>query len=496
MVGSSLQGGFGIFATELSRHTRMRLIIFVTFCFALLSAEAQDKWSLEECIKYAMDNNIAIKQSQLQTEIASYSKQQAKLNLLPSLNGSGTHGYNWGQTIDPFTNQFATKRVRTNSIGVSSQVTIFSGFQRVNQIKQSNYEYLASLSDAEKQKNDVALSIANAYVTVLFAKDLLQIAQNQLEISKLQKNRIKQLVDVGQLPKSNALDAESQLALDEASLVQRQNDLDLAYLSLYQILQLDPSNAIQIQEPPMIEVSSSFLNLSPFNIYQTAKENFPQIKATEYRVKSAEANLSIARGATVPRITASGSVGSGYSGNNRVIRDDANPSLSVERIGFTETGSNVFTERLNFADSDFNTKRFEDQLNDNLNQSLSFSLVIPIFNGYSSRTAVKQSKINTQISQYQLQQTKNNLRQEIERAYADARAALKSYEAAKKAKEAAEESFKYADIRYSQNLINQVEFSDAKIRMANAELELSRSKYDFVFKVKVLDFYKGENISF
>ncbi len=480
------------------RKKIMRIFFAISLVFISSALWSQDqKWSLEECINYAMENNIAIKTSELQTQISEYGKKQAKLNLLPTLNASGTHGYNWGQTIDPFTNQFATRRVRTNSIGLQSQVTIFSGFQRVNQIKQANYEYYASLSDAEKQKNDVALNIANAYVTVLFAKDLLQIAKNQQEISELQKDRIAKLVDVGQLPKSDLLDAESQLAADEASLVQRQNDLDLAYLSLYQILQLDPSNAIEIEQPEMLDVSSSFLSESPFSIYQSASKELPQIQASEFRVKSAETGLAIARGATLPRLTASGSVGSGYSGNNRVLQDDATPSLSIDTIGFTaDNGTGVVAPRFTFEDEDFVTKNFQDQLEDNRNQSLNFSLIIPIFNGWSSRTAVKQQKLNTQIAKYQLQQTKNTLRQEIERAYADARASLKSFEAAKKSAEAAEEAFKYSNIRYTQNLINQVEFSNAKVRPSNAQLELSRSKYDFVFKVKVLDFYKGQNVSF
>ncbi|TXC75631.1 TolC family protein [Luteibaculum oceani] len=476
----------------------MRYIYSLVFIALAASVFGQDnKWSLQECIDYAMKNNIAIKTSELQTQISEYSKTQAKLDLLPSLNASGTHGYNWGQTIDPFTNQFATRRVRTNSVGISSQVTLFGGFQKLNQIKKSEYDYKAAKASADQQKNDVALSIANFYVNVLFAQDLLEIAENQLEISQLQKDRIKKLVEVGQLPKSNLLDAESQLALDEATMVQRENDLALAYLSLYQVLQLQPDMKIEVEEPELLEVSSSFLSQNPLEIYKTAVENLPQIKASEFQVKSAEKSLDIAQGAALPSITARTSYGSGYSGNNRVLRSDADPTLAIDTIGIVANSmEEVVAPRIEFQDSDFRTKNFSDQLNDNINYSVSFSLVIPLFNGYGARTAVKQQRLNAQISNYQLQQTKNTLLQDIERAYADAKASLKSYEAAKKSKDAAEEAFKYADIRYTQNLINQVEFSNAKVRLSNALLELSRSKFDFIFKVKVLEFYKGEQISF
>lgn len=461
-----------------------------------MQLQAQETWSLKQCVEYAMENNLSIKQSDLRAQIAHHNQTQAKLNLLPTLNGSATHGYNWGQTIDPFTNQFATTRVRTNSLGVQSQLTLFNGFQRINQIKKSNYDFMASVADADRVKNDVALNIANAYVSVLFAQDLLEIAENQLEISRLQRERVSQLVITGNLPKSNRLDAEAQEALDEATLVQRENDLQLAYLSLYQILQLDPSQSILVEEPEMLEVSSSFLTEKPSGIYEMAVEDLPQIKAAKYRVKSAEKNLDIAQGGTLPRLTASGSYGSGYSGNNRILRDGAVPDDSSQvSLGFVQ-GQEIVLSQPQFGDEDFKTKEFGDQLTDNLNQSLSFSLVVPLFNGYSSRTAVKQAKLNAAISNYDLQLAKNTLKQDIQRAYADAKAALKSFEAAKKSKAAAEEAFKYADIRYTQNLINQVEYSDAKVRLANAQLEQSRSKYDFIFKVKVLEFYKGQNISF
>ncbi len=474
----------------------MRILLVAAAFLLSFGAFAQEKWSLEKCINYAMENNISIKQSELQAEIAGYSKQQAKLDLLPSLNGSGTHGYNWGQTIDPFTNQFATRRVRTNSVGFQSQVTLFNGFSLVNRVKQANYDFMASRADAEQMKNDVALNIANAYVSVLFAEDLLEIAQNQEEISQLQRDRVKQLVDAGQLPKSNLLDAESQLALDEASTVQRQNDLDLAYLSLEQILQLEPGKKILVEEPGQLEVNQSFLSNKPASIYENALERLPQVAASEYRVKSAERGLAISRAQLMPRLTASGSYGSGYSGNNRILREGATPNISFDSTGFTSGGEAVFEPNISFEDEDFRTKSFVDQLDDNRNQSLNFSLVIPIFNGWSARTSVKQAKLQTAINNYQLQQTKNTLRQDIQRAYADARASYKSYEAAKKSSAAAEEAFKYADIRYTQNLINQVEFSNAKVRLANAQLEQSRAKYDYVFKVKVLDFYKGEAIAF
>ena len=470
-------------------HMKYSLILLLAvFSSGLV---AQEKWSLEKCVEQALNNNLQIKQSRISSDIAKTRYHEAKLDLLPTVNAQAIHGYNWGQTIDPFTNQFATNRVRNNSFGVSSSITLFGGFQKWNTIKSNKFEFLASQADVRSTQNQVALSVANAYLQVLLAEEFTGIAVQQLEQSQAQFNRIEKLVEVGQLPISSLLDVKAQKANDELNLVNQKNQRDLAYLQLYQLLQIEEGKSFVVKEPDLDALSFSLMQQSPNEVYETALDEMPQIEAAEYRHMGAEAGVDASLGAFAPRITMNGSYGTGYSGANRIPAGTADTSLVP--FGFTETGDQVFVPDVSF--SRFETKDFGDQLDDNLNQSLSFSLVIPIFNGNKTRYGYKRARMNNAQSHYQLIEAKNQLKQDIQTAYQDALSALKSFEASKEAVEASEQAFQNAQTRYDQNLINAVDYNDARIQFVQARSDLARAKYNYVFKVKVLDFYKGEDLT-
>ncbi len=345
-------------------------------------------------------------------------------------------------------------------------------------------------------QNDVSLNIANAYLQILFGKELLKNAQNQYEISQLQLDRLKKLYEVGQLAKSNLLDIEAQLANDDLRKVNAENTLTFSYLQLFQFLQLEPGKSFEIEVPAFGTVSESLLKGSPNSIYNIAVDRLPEIKAQELRLRSAEKARVIAYGGLSPRLTLGASYGSGYSGNNKI--GVGAPTISnVPTQLFASDGSSTFTVfSPQVSYSEFRAKDFGDQLKDNLNKSISFSLIIPIFNGLATQTNIKRSVINNANQKLQLDATKNQLQQTIQRAYNDAIAALKQYQAAERLVNAQAEAFKYAEIRYQQSLINSVEYTDAKLKNTNAQNDLVRAKYDYIFKTKVLDFYRGEALSF
>ncbi len=455
---------------------------------------AQETWSLEKCIQYAMDHNIQIQQSELSQENAKYASMQQKAGALPSVNASGSHTYNFGQTIDPFTNQFATTRVRSNNFGVQGSFTVFNGFQRINSIKAAQADLEASKEDTRKMQNDVSLNIANAYLQILFGKELVKIAENQLLLSQQQAERIEQLVEVGQLAQGDLLEIQAQVANEELNLVTAENNLNFASLQLSQLLQLESGKRVDVESPNFGAVTRTLLKGNPESIYGTAIEHMPEVLAQEYRLKSAEKNLASARGSVSPRLTLSAFYGTGYSGNQKVgVGDVAFDTVGIGFAAYQGVFAPVYTVNPSYAE--YEEKAFTDQLKDNVNKSISFQLSIPIFNGLSTYTNVQRSKVNVINTKLQLDAVKNNLEQSVVQAYNDALAAYKKYLSSEKAVNSLNISFEYAQARYEENLINNVDYSNAKIRLTNAQSDLVRAKFDFIFKTKILDLYRGEKIT-
>jgi len=429
-------------------------------------------------------------------ESSEVSRTLARASAFPNVNGQFSHGYNWGQTIDPFTNQFATDRIRSNNLGVNASMVLFNGFQRVNTINQSDLDAEARKKDLERIKNDVALNVANAYLNILFAEELLKVASYNLESSSEQSGRIERLVNAGSLAKGSLYDILAQKALDESSLVSAENNLRLAYLNLTILLQLSPEEAegFKIEQPAIDGLSDMDLVSDVSQVVTSALQSFPEIKSAETDVLAAQKGLKVAQGSISPRLSVSFSYGSGYSGANRIVTDSVN-------VGFIPLGQVMGTGELVTSLSEqifpagFETKAFGHQLEDNLNRSLFFGLSVPIFNGLSSRTSIQRAKIGLETAKLNLENSRNILSQNVQRAYADAQSALRSYQASDKAVTAAEEAFNYAEIRYAEGVINATEFIAARIRLENANANLIRNKYDYVFKTKVVDFYLGKAIT-
>ncbi len=467
-----------------------KYFLFLIATLGTLNSFSQKSWTLQECIKRAKEENLDIKQAKLSVLSSEQQLLQSKLSLFPSLNGGGSQGYNYGRTVDPYSNEFTNLNVKTNNFSLSSSVTLFSGFQNINKVKRDNYEYMAKKYDIEKVINDISLTVATDFLQLLFNKELVIMAEKQLEISIQQKERISKLVSAGQLAKSSLLETNSQVASEQLQLVKAKNQKEIALLNIKQLLEIQANTDFEILVPAIALPKQNKIQ-STQEIYNAALEVFPNVKSAEYRLKSSDKSLAISRGGRSPRITLNGSMGSGYSdARTKIIGVD---SLGMFPSGYqTVSGESVLMPILNYHSE---ITPFNQQLKDNFSQSLSFSLSIPLFNGWMTNSSIANAKIGVLSAKNELQKTKNQLRKQVEQVRADVIAAEKQYEFAKKSAVALQESFSYNEQKFNEGMLNVYDYNDAKNKLIKAESELLQAKYDYLFKIKILDFFMGKPLT-
>ena len=480
----------------------MKKYISLIFCLALFTAvKAQEVWTLEKCVEYALTNNIQVKQQLLMVKNEQALLLQDKLSMLPSLNAGASHGYNFGQTVDRYTNEFATDRVQTDNFYLGSSVTLFGGLQKLNQVKQRKVDLEATLFDTDKFMDDISLLIASGYLQILYYNELVKTTENQLKSTELQSERLKKLVDAGALAQGDFYTLEAQRAAENSQVVSARNNLDISYLTLVQMLDLPTTDGFQIESPDLELGLQPKLVESAEQIYGFALETQPVIKSAELKVKSSELGLSLAQGGQSPTLTLQGSIGSGYSGAAQILDSyniyapEITPTTPASSFIPGPDGKPQILVYDYAATMSYKTKPFNDQFNDNFNKSIALNLNVPIFNGWSTRTNISRAKINVENTKYNLELSKLELRKTIQQAYADAKAALNNYEASIIGVDAARESFRYADQKFSVGSINSVDYNNAKKDLEKAESEQIRAKYEFIFKSTVLDFYMGKPLT-
>jgi len=441
----------------------VNLITTLVLLFIASSSIGQETWSLERCIEYALENNIQIKQQELNVKVSENQLTRSKLSAYPNLNASVNHNYSFGRAIDYGTNT-VSQDMEATSFSINSNVTLFNGFQITNSRKQDHFNLMASISDVEKLRNNISLNVAAAYLQILFSQELVETAKKQVELTSMQIERTKQLVNAGSLPEGNLLEIEAQLASDELQLVNTQNQLELSYLTLTQFLDIKSTEGFTIETPNLTGFDETIPASSPHNVFDQAVNFLPQIKGASLRVNSAEKGVQIAKGGQSPRL----SLGTSYSsGSRRFLK--SNPLVSEDP--------------------------FMDQIKDNASLSIGLSLSIPIFNGWQVKTSISNAFISLDNARYNLEQEKNMLYKDIQQAYTDALAALKKFKASEKSVKALEEAFRYAEHRFNLGLVNSLDYTTAKTRLTKAEADLLSAKYEFIFKSKILDFYQGNPLS-
>ncbi|WP_417865732.1 TolC family protein [Xanthomarina gelatinilytica] len=451
--------------------TTVLLTIFIS-----ISGFAQDKkWGLEECVNYALENNISIKQTALDTDLADQDLISAKGNFLPNVNASASQDWNFGSFIGQDGNRVSIDS-RGNSFGLNTGVTLFNGFRNTSIYKQAQLGIESSELQLSILKDNISVNVVNQYLNVLLNKENLKVAEEQVAITEKQVIQVSELVDSGVRPRADLFEVEAQLASDRERLTNVENSLELAKLALTQLLQIS-NEGFDVEEIELSLPEVLVEHKSSNEIYDYALQNRPEIKKAELDIENSILAIDIAKSAYYPTLSFGAGLGTSYQHfqgqeDLRVVIDPNDPT----NISLVENG-------------------FWQQLEDNLGYNLGFRLDIPIFNRMQTKVSVDKAKINKERIAYSLDQAKQDLRSTIEQAYTDAKAAFKQFEASQVSLNAQKEAFKNAQESYNSGVMNSFEFEQVRNRLVNAEANLINAKYNFVFTTKVLDFYLGKPLT-
>lgn len=471
-----------------------KLLIILLFLFLGIQLHAQvKKWTLQECVEYALKNNISVKNSELNLELSDIEKSDAIGNYLPSLNASASNSWNTGLTQDVTTGVLRTQTQRNSSYNVTVGVNLFSGLANYRSLQRAKLSKLASQYQLDKMNDDIALLVANNYLQVLLNKANLEVIKAQNEVTLDQIKRTNDLVEVGVLPRGDLLEIKATDASEKQRISVAENILRISLLSLAQLLLIKDYENFDITDDEYQIIDDGFITKNVSEIIEAAKQNRYEVKIAEKNLEIAKKDLQIVKSAYYPSINAFFNYNTRESDANRnVISIDPNNPTVTTQIGVVEsTGEPVVGTFDNTFIEELNPLPFMDQLYLNDGISYGFQMSVPVFNGFSTRNNVKRSTINTKRSELLLEQAKLDLESNVYQAYVDTRGALKSYESALSALESQVLAYQYAKDRYDVGLTNAFDFSQSKLRYDNAQIELNRSKYEYIFKLKVLELYFG-----
>lgn len=454
----------------------MKKINYLSIAFVFLlgfSTQAQTTtqtkgWTLEECVNYAIKNNISIKQTELDTVSANINKKGAIGSFLPSLNSNASHSWNIGLNTDPVTNVKRNQTTQYTSIGAGIGFDIYKGMQNQNTLRKANLSIVASKYQLLKMQEDIALNVANAYLQVLFNKENLKVQQEQLAINEKQFKRSEELVKAGSIPRGDLLDVKATVASNKQNVITAENSLLISKLSLAQLLQLKEFWDFDVIDATNAKDENNIMAIKPIDIYQKAKETRTELKIAKTNLEIAEKNVAIARGGFQPTLQGF------YNFNTQVSYADV--------IAFDSNG-NIIGKK--------SAAPFSEQFNNNKGQSFGAQLSIPIFNGYSARNNVERFKVDLEKSKIALEKADLDLQRNVYTAFTDAKGALNAHESSIVALEARNEAYNYAKEKYAVGLMNSFDFNQSQTLLTNAQSEVLRTKYDYIFKIKILEFYFG-----
>lgn len=416
--------------------------------------QAQEAWSLQKCIEYAIEHNLSIKQQEASRNQSEVELNTAQWSRLPNLNGNVGQSFNFGRALQA-DNTYGNRNTANTNFSLGTNIPLFTGLQIPNSIALAKLNLKAATEDLKKAKEDISIQVASYYLQALFNEELSKVAQNQVKLSQEQLDRKVAFFKNGKASEAEVYEAKSRLAQDEMSAVQADNNYRLALLDLSQLLELPTPEGFTIAEPPTVEMNVQ-LSL-PDEVYSQAMTNKPSIKAAQYRLEGAEKSIRIAQ--------------SGYY-----------PQLSF--------GAGLSTNYYNM--SGIETASFSSQWHQNFNKYLQFSLSIPLFNRFATRNRVKSARIQKNALQWRLEESKKTLYKEIQQAYYNALAAEAKYRSSQSASEASEASFKLMSEKYANGKATATEYNEVRTLWMKALSDHIQARYDYIFRSKILDFYKGE----
>jgi outer membrane protein len=422
-------------------------------------------WTLEDCLRYASQNNIAVRQADFNQQISKNTYIQSKINLLPTVSANAGYSFNFGYSINPTTYTYVKQNSQIFSPSGQANLTLFSGLQQLNTIKKDKYDLLAYNSDYLNSINTTALNVTNLFLQIVLNKELLKAAQKQVDISQSQLDVTKAKIKAGTLAETAVYDFEAQLARDQATLIGQRNSQDIALLALQIALQLPDQQSFDVIVPE-INIGSvmTFDKLSPREIFQYAVQNQPSVKAAQARLMSALTSIKVARGTLSPTFSVS------YN-----VRDN-----------YFDKATTLFTNK---------PVSFKDQFNQNLSNGITFNASIPIFTGWQRMTSIANAKLTAKIQELNVESANNSLRKDVYQAYANAKGYAETYVANLKALESQRMAYETAKKRYDAGLAAAYELEQSRDNLARTESNAIQAKYNYIFSVKVLDFYQGKTIT-
>lgn len=429
--------------------------ILVLGALTIFSAQAQEAWDLRKCIEYAIEHNLTIKQQEAARDQSAVELNTAQWSRLPDLNGSMSHSFNFGRSLQS-DNTYQSINTQSTGLSLSTSIPLFTGFQINNNIALSKLNLKAAIEDLNKAKEDISLQIASAYLQILFNEELAKVAHSQVDLSKEMLAQKQAFFNNGKASEAELYEAKSRVAQDELSAVQADNNYTLSLLDLSQLLELPSPDNFSIVSPQIDSISNNSLLISPTDIYAEAVLTKPSIKAAQYRLEGAQKSIRIAQSGYYPQLN----LGAGISTN-------------YYNVSGRENGN------------------FGSQLKDNFSQYVGLSLSIPIFNRFSTRNRVRSARIQQTTLNWQLEESKKTLYKEIQQAYYNALSSETQYRSSRVADEAAKASFDLMKEKYAYGKANGTEYNEARTIWLKAVSDRLQAKYDYIFRTKILDFYRG-----
>jgi outer membrane protein len=480
---------------------RLTLLLFLisSLSFGQASLSADDRsggYSLSSCIEYALEHNIQLRQTKLAYEASLNQLEESKYNLYPTVNGSFNLNSNFGRNIDPFSNDVVTQTIGTNTAGIGSSVLLFNGGRLKNTIESNKLGLKASQLDIQAQKNNISLQVAVAYLNVLSTRELVQVAVKNLEVTQLQLERTQKQVDAGALSPTNVFDLEAQIANNELQLVNAQNNVENAKLTLLQAMNLTDMEGFVVQGVNVPEPSSQPYPQSANEVYEAAINFLPEVTAAAVREDLAQKNIEIANSVGLPSIFANANWGTAYSTAAKNLTP-GETTFSPVPIS-AEVGGETISGIINFPQQNFNRENipYFSQFGNNQNMNIGIGMNIPIFNGFNKKFQVQSAKIQKMQAELNTESTELSIRQSINQAYITMLNAAKNYSASTAQVVALERSFVAAESRFSQGASTFVDYNLAKTNLDRALATEIQAKYDYLFRLKILDFYQNKPLNF
>jgi outer membrane protein len=470
-----------------------------------LTAQNPKQWDLRTCVEYAIKHNISVQQADIQARLAKLQADQAKYNQLPTMSGSSGLGMRLGRSIDPVTNAFTTTQFLYNNFGMNGGVQLYNNNRLGNTAAANNYSWLASIADLKTAANDISVNVATFYLQVLSTIEQSEIAKIQIAQTSEQLAATKKRVEVGLLPEINLLELETQLANDSSNYITAISNVEQSKLSLKALLNLDASEAFDVYVQPVDQIKlQAFADLQPDYVFGVAEQNLPNIKAANLRVKAAEKNQLIAKAGFYPTLSFGYSLSSNFSNSFKYISgiepagfSNISPTSPFVTVGSAKyyVQSPLYNTITSNRDLSNVWKGWGKQLDNNFGQNFGLQLSIPIFNANQSKTAYQQSKLNYQSASLQQENAQRKLKQDIYAAYTNAVVAFNKLNANQKAVTSAEKAYSFATKRYELGLLGTIELLNNQNNFLKAKVNYKAAQYEYVFRIKLLEFYKGEALS-